>query len=441
MFRGMVFNKYRQALASAALCMLLALPTTAALASTPQSELSQGSSSKTNVPLHPGFAAFFQQKLQEDDVPGGVFAVVHQDRVVAVQPFGVRHIANPEPVTEDTVFRIASVSKTFAAGLAAVIEHQGLFSWEDPVLNFVPDFSFKNPDLNQLVKVEHLLAQSTGVIPNAYDNLIEASYDRERIIPHFSSLNPMCTPGACYGYQNVLFSFIEPVLEQTTGKPYSELLQEYILDPLQLEHASVGIEGYLLADNRAAPHVKGRNGWFSREVTEHYYRFASAAGINASAVDLSRWLIAQMGYADEVLPHEVLAELRQKRVRTVRDLRRRHWRNYLTDAHYGLGWRLYQMGQHELVFHGGWVQGFRSEIAYSPEFEVGLVVLLNAESSVLNELTAEFWNYTLTRMEEEQWVPYYHASRVKSWMDEPSEQRSAYSGSSSADMGLLYQNP
>ncbi|RUO29058.1 serine hydrolase [Aliidiomarina sanyensis] len=363
--------------------------------------------------LAPGFDDFFQAQLASDDVPGGVYAVVHRDRVVEINTFGVRARNQAEPITPDTVFRIASVSKTFAGNLASILEQQGYFSMHDSVKHFVPNLDFKNPDYALQLQVEHLLAQSTGVIPNAYDNLIEANYERQQILPHFNRINPMCTPGQCYGYQNVLFSLIEDVIHESTGQTYDDWLQTLIFQPLGMRSASLGYEAYHVAENKAHPHIRGRNGWFTREVTPHYYRYSAAAGVNASALDLSQWLIAQMGYAPSVMPVDVVSKVRERRVRTVRDLRRASWRPYLRNAHYGLGWRIYDFMGHDIVYHGGWVQGFRAEIAYSPEFDVGLVILINAESSAMNALAPEFWRQVLPRMQDEQFVPYLYANGVR----------------------------
>jgi len=409
-----------KALTKKRITALLALP--ALLFAAPH-VLAQSEEYATPVELFPDFSDFFEQALARDNVPGGVFAVVHRDRILQIQPFGVRAAGSSALVDENTVFRLASVSKTFASGLAAKLQHEQYFQWQDPITQYVPEFRFQNESLANQVTVEHLLAHSVGVVPNAYDNLIEANYNRTRILPHFARLNPLCEPGECYGYQNVLFSFIEPVLEQSTGVDYATLLSTELFNPLGMNNASVGLEQYLAAPNKAAPHVRGQSRWFSRTVTPHYYNFPSAAGVNASAADLAQWLIAQLGYRPDVMPTEVLNDLREPRVRTVRDLRRRGWRNFIQDAHYGLGWRLYQFGEHEIMYHGGWVQGFRADIAYSPEHEVGLVILLNAESNVINDISSQFWADVLPRLEQERWVPYYHASTTRSAETDPEQQR------------------
>lgn len=366
------------------------------------------------VPLYPEFTELFERRLAEEKVPGAVFAVVRGNQVEHIHSYGVRAKSSNEPVTADTVFRIASVSKTFAAGLAARLQHDGLFNWNDPLTQYVPEFAFANPEMSAQVEVQHLLAHSVGIVPNAYDNLIEANYSSEQIIPYFQRLNPLCEPGQCYGYQNVLFNLIENVLSSATGRSYQQLLRDYIFQPLNMQHSSVGIDGYLASENRAAPHVKGRNRWYEREVTEHYYHFPAAAGVNTTARDLSHWVIAQLGHKPQVMPEPVLDDVRQPRIRTTRDLRRRNWRRLLTNAHYGLGWRLYDLGQHSIVYHGGWVKGFRAEIAYSPEQDIGLLILMNAESNVISELSTAFWADILPRLQREQWIPYYHGIRSRS---------------------------
>ncbi|WP_372628053.1 serine hydrolase domain-containing protein [Arsukibacterium sp.] len=337
------------------------------------------------------FEQYFNQQMVEHGIPGAAYAVVYQNKIISAKGYGVRDIDGDAPVDPFTVFRIASVSKTFAAGLASLLEARGHFRWDESVVQYIPEFSFKNIAYNPQLKIEHLLSQSSGVMPNAYDNLIEANIVPERILPQFQKIDPLCNPGKCYGYQNVLFSLIEPIISQTTSSDYASLLKKNIFEPLQLPTASVGLEAYLLNENRASPHIRARGRWHSRNVNQSYYRFAPAAGVNASVIDLSHWLIAQLGYYPQVMPQNVLDKIIEKRVKTPRDLRRSNWRNYLTEAHYALGWRVYQFGPEQLVYHGGWVQGFRAELAYSRERELGLVILLNAESNVVNELTPAFW--------------------------------------------------
>ena len=348
------------------------------------------------VPQVPsGLDREFARILGEAGVPGGAYVVVHGDRIVQASTHGVRVNGEPDPVTIDTVFRLASVSKTFAAQLTGLLVHEGVLGWEEAVVDHVPELKFATPGYARQLRIHHLLGQSTGVVPNAYDNLLNASQGLDQILPRFAELEPMCAPGSCYTYQNVLFSLVGPTIERSTGFTYEELLVSRVLEPLGMRRASVGLAGYQAATDRASPHVRARGSWWPTEVNENYYRVAPAAGVNASAMDLGQWLIAQLGHRPDVIAPTAIGQLTEKQVRTARDLRRRGWRDLLSDAHYGLGWRVYTIGDEELYLHSGWVQGFVAEVAYSRDRQIGLAVLLNAESSAMNEFTTGFWKQVL----------------------------------------------
>jgi len=338
------------------------------------------------------FDAHFRQVIDEAGIPGGAYAIVRDGRIIETAGHGVRQAGGHAPVTETTVFRIASVSKTFAAELTALLVRDGALRWDDTLGKALPGFRFKGEGQAQRLQIQHLLGQSTGIVPNAYDNMLDANQPLASILPHFRELEPNCLPGACYTYQNILFSLIEPVIERATRRSYAELVDERLFKPLRMQHASVGMAAFLAEQNRALPHVKRRGGWSPTEVQPGYYEVLPAAGVNASAADLGTWLLAQLGHFPEVVPPQVAQEITQARVRTARDLRRSRWRELISDAHYGLGWRIYRLGNEDLYLHSGWVKGYVAEIAYSRQRGTGLVVLLNAESgSALSEITAAFW--------------------------------------------------
>ncbi len=341
----------------------------------------------------------FRDTLSEHGVPGGAYAVVRNGQIEKVGTFGVRRVGSRAPVTPNTVFRTASVSKTFAAQLTAMVVADGQLRWDDPVLRFVPELRMQDPAHARQLQLHHLLSQTTGVVPNAFDNLLNANTPLERIVPHFAGVQPLCAPGACYTYQNVLFALVEPAIEQSTGRSFEELMRERLLEPLGMHQASVGREAFLAELDRATPHVRRAQGrvWTPVEVTESYYLVPAAAGVNASVLDLAQWLIAQKGYRPDVIDPGVIQPLKEKRVRTVRELRRGAWGAILDDAHYGLGWRIFTVADEPIFMHNGWVRGFVAHISYSRDRRVGLVVMLNGESRALGEVSADFWREQLAQ--------------------------------------------
>lgn len=285
---------------------------------------------------------------------------------------------------------VHGLAASFDDRFRALLADEGHFSWSEPITRYVPGFQFRGA--RESVRIHDVVGQSSGFIPHAYDNLIEAGVPRDEVWQRFASLSPICPPGNCYTYQNSIFSLIEPVLAQTAQSSYPELVRERIFQPLGMRNASTGFDAYQDTANRAVPHVKRSRSWRAVKVQPDYYSVNAAAGVNASVLDMARWATAALGHRPDVMPASALEKVMTPRVRTARELRRKHWRAHLDDAHYGLGWRIYRFGDEELVYHGGWVSGFRAEIALSRKHDLGLVVLMNGESSSIAELSSGFWS-------------------------------------------------
>jgi beta-lactamase class C len=342
------------------------------------------------------YGDYFRAQIGEEAITGAAFVIASPHGIVYIGTAGHTDTSRGRAVDENTVFRVASVSKTFAAGLTGLLVQDGRLSWDDRVVDHLPDFRVKG-DSGQ-VRVRDLLGQSTGLIPHAYDNLIEDGLALEQIQPRFRELDYLCPPGECYTYQNSVFSLIQPIIEKTTAQSYAQLMEEKIFRPLDMRSASVGYEPFLASANRAEPHVKSRGAWKTVRVQPNYYRVAPAAGVNASARDMGQWLTAHLGGRPAVLAPELVHALTEPRVTTVRDTRRKHWRDLLTEAHYGLGWRIYRLGAHDIAYHSGWVSGYRADLAWSEELGIGIAVLMNAESNSISELTTGFWRMAFEQL-------------------------------------------
>ena len=346
--------------------------------------------------------------LKQYAIPGAAYAIVKNNQVIAMENFGYTDVAKNQKIDNNTVFRLASVSKPFAATITTMLAQEQQLNLSDPVTKYLPNFALATQGAANKIQLKHLLSHSSGLMPNAYDNLLHENWSMDKIIGRFDRVTPICQPAKCYGYQNIAYGFLQPAIEASQTKSYPVLLQERIFTPLKMDDASVGIEVFLKQNNTAKPHIlrkriktgkKNKAGkdikryiWRTVDVTPDYYKVAPAAGVNASVSDLAKWLIANLGYNPDVLTPDLLTELTIPRIKTKKDLRRRYWRKHLTDAHYGYGWRIYQFDGHPIIYHSGWVAGFRADIGYSPELDIGFAMLINAESNVINKISSQFWS-------------------------------------------------
>lgn len=330
------------------------------------------------------------------NVPGFAMVVVKKGEPAEFRYYGVTE-RKGSAINKDTMFRLASVSKTFTATLVAQQTSAKLIDWQTPLANLTPQFSFDNYQA-QPVLLRHVIGQSAGFMPNAYDNLIEANYDRPRILKELGKLDSICKPGYCYTYQNAIFGVLEEYYAKQNSS-YSQQLSSNLFTPLKMK-SSVGRVALESSPQWAKPHAAiARNKWRKVRVKDDYYRFAPAAGINASIGDMEIWLRAMLLEYPEIVSAQMIEQMTQPRVQTRNELRRREWRKHLRTAHYGLGWRVYNFRGMKLNYHGGWVQGYRADVAFSPSLETGIAILMNAESNMINTVSAQFWDTALKNIQ------------------------------------------
>lgn len=346
------------------------------------SQPSNFSSLKTN------YQSLLTKKLKQKGIPGAALSIVQPGQQSLAYGYGVTKRKNGRKVNANTRFRLASVSKTFAGSLAAKLAEQGHFSMDDTVAKYLPDFYFSTRD--KKLRLKHILSHSSGIVPNAYDNLIESRMTYPNIVERLAKIEPICRPGQCYGYQNVMFSLIGDVVHKTTGLSYQTWLKEFLFKPLNMHQAGVGYAHMIQDGNYAQPHVRARKRWYTSKLKNNYYKVAPAAGVNASASDMVQWLKAQLGMYPSVLSQQAIALQTTAFMKTKKETKRRVWREYVNQAHYGLGWRIYDYQGYTLHYHSGWVQGYRADIVIIPALALGYSLMINAEAGVINELTNDF---------------------------------------------------
>ena len=340
------------------------------------------------------YAIEFDKYIDENiapHVPGAALMIVADGKVQLVNSYGVREISSENPVTPETVFRLASVSKTFASSAIGVLVEDKVLDWENPVKSQLDHINFKNEIYGQQITLQNLLSHSTGLMPHAYTNLIEDNVPFEKIIKRLKDVDFICAPGKCYSYQNFVFSLSANIIESYTGMSYEAFVYKNLFAPLEMRNASFGLESLLTEENHAVPHVKKNGEWAPVKVTQNYYNIAPAAGVNASILDMGEWLLAQLGHRQEVLSEFILDSLHKRITKTSHSQAHYRKRESMGEAHYGLGWRIFDYGNFkDVVHHGGWVRGFRAEIVLNRNLQIGMAFLTNSEAQDVNDLVFKF---------------------------------------------------
>ena len=145
-------------------CLLLALFLT------PLSSANNVSQFKEN------FSTQVKKQLKRYSIPGGAYVIVQKNNIIAMESFGHTDKAKSDQVDNNTVFRLASVSKTFAATITTMLAQEQQLNLSDPITKYVPHFTLATEGAAQKIQLKHLLSHSSGLMPNAYDNLLHENW-------------------------------------------------------------------------------------------------------------------------------------------------------------------------------------------------------------------------------------------------------------------------
>lgn len=349
------------------------------------------------------YELFMARAIENNLAPGAAVAIIKDSSIVYLRGFGLRDAHTKKPIDIHSVFRIASVSKCFASVLTATLVEDQKLSWDDPVLKFLPGFKLKSEEHTQNLTVRNVLSHTTGLPYHAFTDRIDDGADFDTLVYHLRDLELIGKPGQFYSYQNVGYSLIGEVIEAATNKTYEENLKDRVFLPLHMQTASASFTGIINNDNVAMPHRYGKS-WVPMSISHTYYNVAPAGGVNASISDMARWLQAVASDSSNFMTKETSDELFRPIVRaTARNHNFWRWKRPRS-AYYAMGWRILNFKEDTLAYHGGYVNGYRSEVAIHHKNNIAICVLVNAPGHLADISIPKFFElYSKHRDAINQW--------------------------------------
>jgi len=350
------------------------------------------------------YAQYFTDSVQSTHTPGAAIVIVKDSQIVFMRGYGPRYVGGRDSIDEHTVFRIGSLSKGFAGVLTGILAEDSGLSLNDPVRKHYPPFALRDTRQTERIRLWHLLSHTTGLPYHAFTNLIEKDFSIARIVSEYFPKVPVSgNEGEYYAYQNAAFCVIEEVINQQTGQTYAQLLTEKVFAPAGMRQASCDFEAMRKGTNHTLPHYEtGPGTWRADSISPHYYNAVAAGGVNASIVDMGQWLKVLLGNRPDIVRDSTLDRVFRPVVKT--DKERRLFPRWLprNAASYALGWRVLEYGTDTLIYHGGYVNGFKSEIALNRRDGIGICVLFNAHTEMSGACIPAFferWKEAKSRFE------------------------------------------
>lgn len=333
------------------------------------------------------YDSLISAEIKASNTVGAAVAIVYNNQVVLQKCFGLRKARTHDSIDENTIFRLASVSKPICGVLAGMLADENIVCLDDKVTDYIPGLHFKNKSITNELRIKNLLSHTSGLVAHAYDDLVEQKIPLCQIMNQLPMANTTSNPGELYSYQNVMFSLYDSVVAYKTGKNYSDVLKEKLFVPFGMNDASTGFEEFKNHKNNALPH----SGVTPIKMNDRYYNTTPAAGVNASISDMKNFLLALLNDTTKI-SSKVEEVIFTPQIKT--NLNRGYFSQWETvdSKEYGIGWRIVGYKGRKVAYHGGYVKGYRAEIALCKEENIGIVYLSNSPSAVAARSVPEFIN-------------------------------------------------
>jgi CubicO group peptidase (beta-lactamase class C family) len=349
--------------------------------------------------------------MKSTGIPGMAVAVVYGGRTLYAKGFGVRDVskgdAQDNNVDADTVFQLASVSKSVGSTVVAHEVSDNVVSWDTPVVSKLPWFALNDPYVTSHLTIADLYSHRSGLPDHAGDTLEDLGYDRRQVLERLKYL-PLNPFRSSYVYTNFGVTAAAEAVAAAAAKPWDDLSDEVLYRPLGMASTSSRFADFIARPDHAVNHVKIGDKWeprFQRDPDPQ----SAAGGVSSSVNDMAHWLIMLLGNGtyngQRIASPESLLPANTAQVISVPATTPK-----ARSGLYGYGFNVSvtSSGRTEYSHSGAFSLGAATNFVVMPSEDVGIIALTNAAPiGVPETLTAEFMDLVQYGQIRENWADLY----------------------------------
>jgi CubicO group peptidase (beta-lactamase class C family) len=321
--------------------------------------------------------------MEDFEIVGLAIGIVKGNDIIYAKGFGVKDLATQEPVTETSLFHMASVSKPFSATALVQLAEQGKVDLDAPVVRYVPYFRLKD-DRYEEITIRQMLTHTSGM-PDVQDYHWDTpEYDDgalERYVRSLTEEELIAAPGEIQRYSNMAFEILGDVIAKISEKSFEEYQREHILEPLAM-YESTFLQMQTAPELRTTPHVKRIHPVVS-SVYPYHRAHAPSSTLHSNVVEMCHWAMANLNQG-------VFKGRRILNPSSYQEL----W-PFSGGENRSLSWFLGNYRGRPSVGHSGGDVGYRTQFLLLPEDSLGVVVLSNYDGTPTGNILTTILDVTL----------------------------------------------
>jgi CubicO group peptidase (beta-lactamase class C family) len=321
-----------------------------------------------------------EQVMEQRSIPGFAIAVIHNQKVVYAEGFGLRNLENKsDKITPQSLFHMASITKPFVATSVMQLVEKGKVDLDATVVKYLPYFRL-NDERYATITVRQMLSHISGM-PDVRDyEWDKPQYDDgalERYVRSLTNQSLIAAPGAGFRYSNMAYEVLGDLIAKVSGMSFEDYVRKHILEPLGMKSSTLLVK-QAASSLLTSPHVMDNSYETVVSKVFPYNRMHSPSStLYSNVLDMSRWAMANMNRG----------ELDGKRI--------------LKDSTYdimwkpagekwqqiGISWFLGKYREHRTISHSGGDTGFVSNLVMIPDQSIAVVMMSNYDRATLRPLT------------------------------------------------------
>ena len=331
------------------------------------------SRAQTSGEVQPAYASLNRYIIEEQAktrMPAVSVALIESGGVVFLRGYGKAN-AKGDPVTANTTFQIASLSKSITALCILQLVEEELVALDVPVITYLPYFRTHDKSVSDTITLRHLLMHRSGLLTrygNQYQtNQSRASNALQQLTNNLSDVRLSFLPGTAFEYSNANYGVLGDLLEQIEGRPFEDIVRLRVFEPLGMTNSYIQIPA-----TKTVQEAAGFRRWFGFNVEQTFVAGrmnGPSGGVVSSAEDVGKYIAAMSNPETDLISDRLREALFDSLPA---------WDN--TD--YGLGWGLNRTARGTFIFHEGLNSGFKSVAGFNADTGEGVVVLTNRSSSL-----------------------------------------------------------
>jgi len=326
-----------------------------------------------------------EEAMSKFNVAGVAIAIVKDGAIIHNKGYGVKSATSKEKVNKHTQFAIASNSKAFTTTALALLVEEGKITWQDKVVDHIPEFKMYNAYVTENFNIQDLLTHRSGLGLGIGDLMFfpdGSDFTIDDLLSSFQHFKPQSAFRTKFDYDNLLYLVAGEIIARKSGLTWEKFIKTRIMKPLHMDNSYPSLEAIKNKSNLASPHNSADGELIVLPNFEEMINGA-AGGIYANVDDLCNWMLLHLnkGKYGKDLENQLFTEDSQNemwKIHTTTDVNR----NPRYNSHfsgYGLGWGLTDVKGNMRVSHTGGLPGMLSLTMMIPDLNLGIVILTNTE--------------------------------------------------------------